>query len=95
MILPFTFVKTPREAEIERRARRLEAQAGFLPWSDWTDFIDEAQDELLDGLRSRARRLNLRDHKIEKDRSAPAGEVRFICSFISDIDMVHFKIAVL
>jgi hypothetical protein len=93
-MMEFTFVQTVSKAEVKRRAELLEAQAGFLPWFDWTDFVDKVQDELVGEFKCDARRLNLRAHRIEKDQSAPALEVRFICSFANEIDMVVFKVAV-
>ena len=91
-MLPFSFTHIVPEREIKRRAERLEVQAGYLPWFDWTDFRDDAEAELLDELRETGVQLNLREHQIEKVRADGDGTwIR--CSFVSETEMVVFKVA--
>jgi hypothetical protein len=94
VILPFSFVHTVREPEVRRRAERLEAQAGYLPWHDWTDYVDQVRNELIEEFDAEAERLNMREHRIEKDQSASGHDARFICSFTSETDMVVLKTAI-
>ena len=91
-MLPFSFTHLIREVEIRRRAERLEVQAGYLPWFDWTDFHDDAEAELLDELREVGVQLNLREHQIEKVQTDGNG-TGIRCSFVSETEMVLFKVA--
>jgi hypothetical protein len=93
-MLPFSFTHVLPKAEMKRRAERLEAQAGFLPWFDWLDFVDDAGAELLEELRGAAKRLNMREHEIERDRSSAADGMAVTCSFINETDMVVFRLAI-
>jgi hypothetical protein len=89
-MLPFSFIHVVPEAVIKRRAEKLEAQAGGLPWYDWTDFRDDAERVLLDELEQGAVRLNMRAHRIEK--ASVFGGTAIICSFESETEMVVFKV---
>ena len=90
-MLPFSFTHIVPEREIRRRAEHLEVQAGYLPWFDWTDFRDDAEAELLDELREVGVQLNFREYQIER---APAdGDTGIRCSFVSETEMVLFKVA--
>jgi hypothetical protein len=93
-VLPFAFTHVVPKAEMKRRAERLEAQAGFLPWLDWSDFLDQAETELLKELRRTAKRLNIRQHEIERDGSSAADGMAVKCSFINETDLVFFKLAI-
>jgi hypothetical protein len=90
-VLPFAFTHVVPTAEMKRRAERLEVQAGFLPWLDWTDFLDDAETELLEELRDYPKRLNMREHQIEEDRTFETSGMRIICSFANETDMVVFR----
>ena len=94
MMLPFSFTHTVPKAEVRKRAERFEAEAGFLPWYDWTDFVDDAGAELLEELRSEAKRLDIREHEIRLDGFAAADGTRFTCSFINETDRMLFRLAV-
>jgi hypothetical protein len=94
MMLPFSFTHVLPEAEMKRRAEKLETQAGFLPWFDWLDFVDDAGAELLEELRGVAKRLNMREHEIERDRPSAADGMAVTCSFITETDMVVFRLAI-
>ena len=94
MMLPFSFTHLVPEAEIKKRAERFEAQAGSLPWLDWLDFRDEAEAELLEEYRGEAKRLNMREHAIVRDCSHAADPMQVTCSFMSEVDMVVFRLAI-
>jgi hypothetical protein len=87
-MLLFTFTHVVREAEIRTRAERLEVQAGNLPWFDWTDFREDAEAELLRGLRETGVRLNLREHQLDKIEVADGNGTWIRCSFVSETEMV-------
>jgi hypothetical protein len=90
-VLLFSFTHVVPEAVIKRRAEKLEAQAGGLPWYDWTDFRDDAERVLLDELEQVAVRLNMRAHRIERAPDSGSGTA-IICFFESETDMVVFKV---
>jgi hypothetical protein len=90
-ILPFAFTHVVSQAEMKRRAERLEAEAGSLPWLDWTDFLDRAEIEILEDFRCVARRNNMREHKVERDWSKLTLGLPVTCSFINETDMVVFR----
>ena len=90
-MLPFSFTHLAPEREIRRRAERLEVRAGYLPWFDWTDFRDDAEAELLNGLCETGVRMNFREHQIEKVQ-ADGTSTGIRCSFVSETEMVVFKV---
>ena len=94
MMLPFSFTYTVSPTEVRQRAERLEAEAGFLPWYDWSGFIDDAGAELLEELRREGKRLDIREHEIKLDGFVAADGMQFTCSFISETDRVLFRLAV-
>ena len=91
-MLPFSFTHIVPEREIRRRAERLEVQAGYLPWFDWTDFREAAEAELLDELQEIGVRVTFREHQIEKVAAERDG-TGIRCSFVSETEMVVFKVA--
>jgi hypothetical protein len=92
-MVPFSFTHIVPEREIRRRAECLEVQAGYLPWFDWTDFRDNAEAELVDDLREIGPQLNLRAHHIERVRPDDGNDTWIRCSFVSETEMVVFKVA--